>query len=276
MIFTAFSIYKSLSDLNEQFLQNKSLKDDFILLSTSREVDLPDRFKLILRFLPSSVFSVAIHGSRASNDNIAFSDLDDLVLVKGYLNTVVKIYCALVLALLESVMQFIDPEQHHGHWLLSVGAQRYQEGAYLPFATLEKAVHVYGKNQYVKQGVNLENKLFYQEALIHTERFVEESLAELHHKGLTIYSFKSLISAISLLPALRMQANGVDIDKKSAILIEIKRGNSQLEWASDIRLNWSYYIARYRGFWAYLSFLDPYLFRKIQMKIGKKVRTCIP
>ena len=93
---------------------------------------------------------VFVHGSWADATRTAFSDLDDFIVIDDTVATnkaIKEIHEKL--NEIELHFQYLDPLQHHGHWLINKSELNDYNNAYIPLFILENAVSILGSNELI-------------------------------------------------------------------------------------------------------------------------------
>ncbi|MGC6426476.1 MAG: hypothetical protein ACON5H_05705 [Akkermansiaceae bacterium] len=190
--------------------------------------------------------NVIVHGSYADNTNIAFSDFDDLIIIneKNVDRNDLKVFKALRES--EKRMFISDPLQHHGHFITTRESLSNYDGKPVPIHLLNESKSVW---QELKIIISCNEKKLTQKFTGDLNQTIIGVLSILNmckNGSISIYNFKCLISAISLLPCLIEQIKGSSIGKKEAIdnYVCDKDVNIRLslEWASHIRKSWKEFM----------------------------------
>lgn len=191
----------------------------------------------------SESVSVYLHGSMATGDYTAFSDVDDLVIVhnsswNSYRDFVRVIRC---LEKVSKVFQHVDPLQHHGHWVYADYELLCLDDTIMPLLVLRDSVIVVGRDR-LDARVRTRGRSFGCVLWAIVQDVRRDALA-LANGSLNLYGLKNLVSGLSLLPALVFQVHGQMVDKKTAILrgeeVFSERALEALDWATNVRQAWA-------------------------------------
>ncbi len=196
------------------------------------------------RNLKEDLAGAYVHGSAGTNELVAYSDLDALVIIKDEVfkdaNRIREV--ALKLKEAENYMYQLDPLQHHGWFVLSESDLIQYDNSYLPAELLpfSKSILLNGiKN--IELLVNKENKT--DSTFEDVCKSVGRKIAKLNCPS-TLYELKNLLSEFMLLPSLYVQArDGKSVFKKFSF--DIARADfEKQDWeimneVSAIRKNWN-------------------------------------
>lgn len=207
-------------------------------------------FKLVdeLRDLIADEFTdifeaVIAHGSVATNEVIAYSDFDGLLIVKD------DFWDSRKLKLFKSKSMHIilryDPLQHHGWFLIKRSQLENYPETYLPVAVLKRSTLIYPGNRVTLEISTVQNSDFSKGLLLMIDGI--EKKIKRGWNPQNVYQLKSYLSEIMLLPALYCSTKtGVAVHKGDSFSI-CKQWFSDSEWkaisqASQIRSNWMYQL----------------------------------
>ncbi len=196
------------------------------------------------RNLKEDLAGAYVHGSAGTNELVAYSDLDALVIIKDEVfkdaNRIREV--ALKLKEAENYMYQLDPLQHHGWFVLSESDLIQYDNSYLPAELLpfSKSILLNGiKN--IELLVNKENKT--DTTFEDVCKSVIRKIAKFECPS-TLYELKNLLSEFMLLPSLYVQArDGKSVFKKFSF--DIARADfEKQDWeimneVSAIRKNWN-------------------------------------
>lgn len=187
--------------------------------------------------------SAYVHGSMATGDYTAFSDVDDLVVIHSGAWQSLERFESLVRCFerLAGVFQRVDPLQHHGHWIFLDTDLACLDQSVMPLFVLEQGICVAG-NRVLTARIRKDTYGFCR-VLWSIVQDVRSDMARSINGELNLYYLKDLISGISLLPALAYQVQGIFFDKKTAIQkssnLFSPEAMESVHWATDIRLRWA-------------------------------------
>lgn len=206
--------------------------------STSPVIDLPQLSAKDLAPIPH----VAIHGSQATGDACAFSDVDVLVVVEDRKTFTAGEHAAAVKELqrlLRAIYRY-DPLMHHGLMFFPASGFDAYDQTFLPLETLRRASVLHGSKRLAVRtvpGAAETSRRRVQNALA----VIRARLAE-HAAERDDYSFKRVVSNILLLPALLAAARGHQVYKKDSFpLVQ--------EWFSDAEWSGIRRAEEYRTLW---------------------------
>jgi len=186
--------------------------------------------------------SVFVHGSFADDTLTEFSDLDDFIIVDDdYYNVVLPF-----LNEAELKMQKRDPLQHHGHWLIRKSQLDDYDYSYFPLFILEDSIRLNGDGELFYNSNLVKFKKDNLKRLQATLRNIKFFSNEYFEQTLNVYNLKRFVSSIALVFPLAFQLKDQFIGKREAINradeILSDKGRILLDWASDLRNNWSVII----------------------------------
>lgn len=231
------------SDIRRLYSETKSVSDGkkirFIFKS-----DKKLQQKFFLKHNPG--YNLILHGSRADGTANAFSDYDDLVILKKSFFTDFLIFKQTVRDLRQLALTFarLDPLSHHGHWFVSEKGLECYNTSVLPLEALKNSASLTGK-------ISLDFKVSQKNANL-KEVYLENcrsmiSLVKLGSETnlINLYQLKTLVSDILILAPLRLQLMGRKTNKRQALTKYKNKLPTDLQklitWASSIRSNWSAY-----------------------------------
>ena len=184
------------------------------------ETTVPEPISAIFRgYQQFSDVGIYVHGSWADGTNIAFSDVDDLIIYpdEEYVDkSEVKRLCRW----LNSVdMRFcrLDPLQHHGHWILSRNQLAALDESYMPICVLHGALRLSGPDS---MQVTIDVKKTHEgiaRNILNTAEGIEQLFTEYQDGNINLYKMKCFIGSILLMPAYLFQYMGERVSKKWAI-----------------------------------------------------------
>jgi len=196
--------------------------------------------------LKDSLVGVYVHGSLGTNEEIAYSDFDALVIVNDAVFQSQKRLCnvASKLSSARSIMYDFDPLQHHGWFVLTESELGLYPNSYFPIELFKHA-----KSLFPDKGLELKVKIQgYSEN--NRDRFFQLSnsiINKLQNRVYpkNVYQLKFLLSKFMLLPAIYFQAKHKKGIHKKFSFREVKKDFSEEEWRimddiSLLRENWSY------------------------------------
>jgi hypothetical protein len=194
-----------------------------------------------LKPLQQELFSVVLHGSLASGEQIPYSDFDGLIIVRNEVFEDRSRFIALARAISQSriIMHEIDPFQHHGWFILTCKDLEDYPSAFLPLEVLEGACTLLGEQDLT---LCIRRKPDYYTPVKNMCRRVRKlTLAKYRPK--TMYQLKSLMSEFMLLPALYLQARDQKgVQKKHSFKLAASDFNpkvwSIMDEVSELRASW--------------------------------------
>lgn len=192
----------------------------------------------------SLFFDLIIHGSYADNTYTSASDVDDVVIIKRkafenfdcFLETKKKLYQ------LNSYYQYVDPMQHHGHWIITEFDLLNYNQSIMPVCVFNDALSI-DKNLWLNIYIDIKksNQDFFKilDITLNTYRI---ALNMLYTNNINLFYLKILISCIALIIPLLFQVKGEILSKKEAIPRSCEilddRAMKIIEWSTFIRKNW--------------------------------------
>jgi hypothetical protein len=223
-----------------------------------------------------------LHGSVGSGEEIPYSDLDALAIIKNVVCQDPLVLKKAMKALLNSEKYFyqFDPLQHHGWFILHESDLQAYPEHYLPSAVLN-----HGQSLFSDQGLDLEIEPIFSKELI--SKNFENMAAGIRNKlsagsqPRNLYQQKGLFSQFMLLPALYVQVKeGRGIYKKFSFDLA-RRDFSDQDWSimdeiSMIRSNWKYSLNRLQKIlltrnWKIRSYCAKFMPIAIPMDIKSKL-----
>ncbi len=189
-------------------------------------------------------FDLIILGSYADNSFTLESDIDDFVIIRKETFQSYEIYLFVVKKLdtLSRYFQFVDPLQHHGHWLFFESELEFYNESIMPLVVFEGSVSI-GRDINLLIHVDHSASSIGQKEILKIQlRTVEKYSEELFKKGLRAFYLKELISSIALIIPLLYQVKGIDLSKRNALnsadVILDERSLRVIEWTTVLRNNW--------------------------------------
>lgn len=200
-----------------------------------------------IQTLISSRFSnlfhaVIVHGSVATNEIVAYSDFDGVLIVKDNYKASKELACFIQLS--ANLIYKFDPLQHHNWFVISESQLLNYPENELPSIVFKQSRLIYPKAPITLsiESNNINYRLSLEKILA---QFEKRKAA--NWKPGNIFQVKGYLSQIMLLPSLYFAAvNNTAIGKKESF-VKSKEYFSGEEWlvislASDIRLNWQYHL----------------------------------
>jgi len=199
--------------------------------------------KVVSIYNNNQCFDYIIHGSYSDDTYTEASDVDDFIIIKKEtfesFKNFKKVYYILKMTNLH--YQYVDPVQHHGHWIVTEFDLLDYDNSVIPIFVLIKNSFSIGRKITISYSL-VENKKIDGIFNMILDELRCESM-KLFANKINIFSLKNLISAVTLLIPLHYQLKGLDLDKKEAIeraKIEFDMGDLELlEWSTQLRNNWS-------------------------------------
>ena len=194
--------------------------------------------------------SVYLHGSMATRDHTSFSDIDDFVVLNQDSWDSFSKFERNVERLGEMAkkMYEYDPLQHHGHWVFTHFDLNCFDPSRMSPSILKTALRLAGERK-IELSVISSSQL-YSRPLWSIVQVIRHGLSSIERGDINLFQLKKLVSAISLMPALLAQIEGIEIDKKTAIQkkeeLLIEEALSGVNWATNIRRHWSDVPKMYR------------------------------
>lgn len=195
----------------------------------------------------NSVYTIIIYGSHSTGDNIAFSDIDILVILNDYVAHTKKQLVS-DLNKLKNVHKMLfkkDPLMHHGLSFENLSNFNHYSQIFLPLETIKYSKYLYGSKSLNISLMKTEdtsdlsiNRLKYiLSELINNYNFNEKKIQ-------FDYYLKYYISGILLIPSLFLQTKNIFICKKRSFDL-CYRSYPKINWsaiktAEVIRNDWKY------------------------------------
>jgi predicted nucleotidyltransferase len=199
--------------------------------------------KILADFQIPDYITVFMHGSFATGDITAFSDIDIAIFIDSEKLTFDDIRATQsVVKGLRKYMYSIDPIMHHGIDFIDKKCFPAYDESSLPINTLENSVRLWGKNACMT--ISVDRQLSMQNA---RDKLVKYCNALLSYDesciNLTPYRMKCIMSVLFLIPVLLLQADkGIFLYKKIALsksMNEYKKLNfSAIDTATQLRECW--------------------------------------
>ncbi|MGR0480689.1 MAG: nucleotidyltransferase domain-containing protein [Candidatus Electronema sp. V4] len=200
--------------------------------------------KISSTYNKSLFFDLVIHGSYADNTYTSASDVDDMVIInrRAFEKLEFFIETKRILYELNTYYQYIDPVQHHGHWMITEFDLLNYNQSVMPVCVLYDALSI-DKELQLDIYINKEkSKQGFYNTLDVTLRTYKMTFNMLYLDKINLFYLKVLISCISLLIPLLFEINGQIFNKKNAILRSYEILDDQamkiLDWSTFIRKNW--------------------------------------
>jgi predicted nucleotidyltransferase len=241
---------------DEQTAPTKSVMIEIESCQTTHKTVLKLQKQLNSPDLKPYLYGAYLHGSLATNEEIAYSDLDALVILdqKAFASADVLTEVCYKLNQVSQLFYQYDPLQHHGWFVLTEDMLKEFPQIYFPPEIFKKS-----RSLFSDKGVELELKLDQTSKENFERPFIEicYSLKRNLKQGVAeqnAFKLKSIFSQFMLLPALYLQAlNRKGIDKKQSF-IEAPKHFTETEWeimdqVSAIRQNWTYELNAWQRFW---------------------------
>lgn len=230
------------------------------------------------RELADDLVGAYLQGSLASNEEIAYSDFDALVVLKNSVFEEDKRLERVALGLyrMQKIMHDFDPLQHHGWFVLTEGMLKNYPIAYFPLVLFKHSVSLLQT-----KGLNLSISYAIADKKLVAPfiRLCDSLLGKLsvNYKVNNSFYLKSFLSEFMLLPSLYLQAKtGNSVYKKDSF--ELARIDfDEKDWeimdeVSLIRENWEYEISSFQKIMlCNEKFIVRKLSRKLAPSISKKI-----
>ena len=221
------------------------------------------------RELQDKIIGAYLHGSQATQEANAFSDVDALVILRDLDNRSAE--KAVLKKLIHSQKYFykLDPLQHHGWFILKESQLKQYPQTYFPHEIFE-----YCRSLYPDKGREL--SICYDESRIDYVQPLRDLCASLLGKldrgwrPQNLYSLKSFLSEFMLLPALYVQARDRAGVFKKFSFSKARHDFTAEQWLimdeiSVIRAEWHYTINRWQK---YLLTRSNKYFRKMAVQFA--------
>ena len=196
------------------------------------------------KLIPSQILACIVHGSIGSEELVAYSDFDGLLILSdevikdpSKLSTVAAVTSASRRRMYEH-----DPLQHHGWFVLPESALNAWPQDYLPIETLRLSRAISISSPLEMRISVLRDVAAMQLGFKSIAKSIECELDSMAHQS-SLYQLKSTLSKIMLLPCLFLQAKtGLGVDKKLSFNLaqrELSTSNWRaIETATAIRAAW--------------------------------------
>ncbi len=229
--------------------------------------------------LKTALLGAYVHGSLATNEEIAYSDFDALVILKDavfeneeiLLNTASKLYD------LQQIMHEFDPLQHHGWFVMTESMLQDYPSLYYPIELFQHT-----RSLLKDQGLNLSVQIKetteqeFQTPFYQLSNGILNKL-EKGYRAKNSFELKSLLSEFMLLPSLYMQVKSqMGVYKKDSFPLAGKDFEKE-DWkimsdVSSIRDEWNYQLSSMQK---HLLCSKNYTIRKIGRKYAPKILSSI-
>ncbi len=188
------------------------------------------------------VLDIYVHGSLSTLDYVeGWSDFDTLAVIKkeAVLDRKMLLKLRALLYMSKKYFYRVDPLQHHGHLIISEFDLDYYCQTMFPLALFEYSKSVLNgqKLEFRLRNSDHENKLKYLWFIDYFRNFYKNP-----KKNLGSYDLKFHLHAITLFPAMYLQAKGVYLYKKFSFGAARKYFDKSsweiIDYVSDIRKKW--------------------------------------
>ena len=187
--------------------------------------------------------SVIVHGSVATNEVIAYSDFDGLLVVKDNFISSKKLE-KFKTESMKLILEF-DPLQHHGWFQIRESQLKDYPQYYLPYEILENSKLIIPKQAFLELNLTInKDDVDYKRSLKQLIGSINIQ-SRSNFESVRIYDLKSFLSKVMLLPSMYYAAKyNKGIFKKESFTV-VKNDFMADEWscmdkASFIRYNWNY------------------------------------
>ncbi|MGB0390744.1 MAG: hypothetical protein ACPGD5_04195 [Salibacteraceae bacterium] len=224
--------------------------------------------------LSDDLFGAYLHGSLASNEEIAYSDFDALVIIKDAVfkeeNRITEVVHKL--QKLQKIMHQFDPLQHHGWFVLTESMLQNYPITYFPPILFEHSVSLLKNKGSIINYSWQDNKESLSAPFNQLSNDLIKKLKQ-PHKVKNVFYLKSLLSEFMLLPALYLQSKtGSSVNKKASFdLARVDFSNPEwkiMDKVSTIRQEWTFEILAIQKM---LLSSENYTIRKISRKIAPSI-----
>jgi hypothetical protein len=221
------------------------------------------------------LFGAYVHGSLATNEEIAYSDFDALVILKDavFENEARLLNAASKLHSLQQVMHEFDPLQHHGWFVMTESMLQDYPSLYYPVELFQHTRSLL-KNQGLNFSVQIKETTHqkFQTPFYHLSNGILNKLKK-GYRAKNSFELKSLLSEFMLLPALYLQAKShMGVYKKDSFPLAEKDFEKEaweiMNEVSSIRTEWNYQLSPIPK---YLLSHRNYTIRKIGRKYAPKI-----
>lgn len=219
-----------------------------------------------------------VHGSLGTNELIAYSDFDALVIIKDHVFQDEKkfIRVATKLKEAEKFMYSLDPLQHHGWFVLAESDLSNYNNHYFPVELFTHAKSIFATGL-KKFEITIDDDLYFQSPFIGLCKIIERTTA--HQKcPETLYELKTLLSGFMLLPALYVQQRDGKAVFKKFSFEKAKNDFTDGEWkimndVSAIRQQWNQknVLLQYEKIAARFAII-PFLAKFFRAKVTKDLK----
>jgi len=227
--------------------------------------------KLIERDYSELFHSVIVHGSVATNEVIAYSDFDGLLVVKDSFVSSEKLV-SFKNESMKLILKF-DPLQHHGWFQIKESDLGDYPESYLPVSTLKHSKLIYPIVDSLNFNLDVLRTIDYKSSL---EGVLNQFEARIQNqwKPSNVYELKSILSQIMLIPCLYYSAVNNDGIFKRESFNAVKENFNEKEWmpikiSSQIRLNWNISLNPLQGFLLRQS--KPFLRKVVKKYLAPKI-----
>jgi len=195
----------------------------------------------------NSVYSIIIYGSHSTGDNIAFSDIDILVILNDYVAHTKKQLVSDLnkLAIIHKILFKQDPLMHHGLSFENLSNFNLYSEKILPLETIKHSKYLYGSKSL---NISLMEEDGTSDLSINRLKYILSELINNYNfnkkKMQFDYYLKYYISGILLIPSLFLQTQNIFICKKRSFDLCYKSypkiNWSAIQTAEVIRRDWQY------------------------------------
>ncbi len=260
--------YQAISTVNELSLELPGMP---LETADSRLQQLLTGLNKALRPVQTHLIGVWLHGSLATADYTAYSDVDALLVLRDEVLEDVTVYQQVKTAILAALYHvfLFDPLQHHGFFVGTAPLLKMWPAAYLPAAAL---VHARPTGPVLHPVVIHEHRDIAQE-----KKLFHNLVQQIYRatKPANLYKAKGLLSQFMLLPAAYCQAMGHPVYKRESFGLVQEQFPVQwqpMEEASRIRQEWN---PPKRPFWSLLlSLTNPWLASRLYRPIERQIPVC--
>ncbi|OUS03489.1 hypothetical protein A9Q86_00830 [Flavobacteriales bacterium 33_180_T64] len=198
----------------------------------------------------SDIFhSVLVHGSVATNEVIAYSDFDGLLIVKDMFVDSKRLQ-KFKKESMKLILKF-DPLQHHGWFQIKASQLNDYPQYYLPYEILEHSKLLFPNTETLDLKLSINTELIdYKKSLKQLIKSIEQqSILDFDKERL--YDIKSFLSKVMLLPSMYYSvkyARGI-FKKQSFEMVKPNFNGKEwecIERASNLRLSWSYNLSSFQ------------------------------
>jgi hypothetical protein len=198
----------------------------------------------LVRLSFSSLFkAVIVHGSIANEDEIAYSDFDGLLILKGGA-TESPLFHEFIKVSQKIILKF-DPLQHHGWFMIKESELNSYPEHYLPSLVLESSRLIWPKKP-MRLTVQSSEESDFIKPFSHLSSHVLGKVKR-GWRPTNMYQLKSFLSEVMLLPCLFMTAMDQKPVLKELSFEAAEKRFPHLNWssvqaASLIRSSWAYHL----------------------------------